>query len=24
ERALADGKAISHDEAKDKMSKWLN
>ncbi|MCG9640140.1 type II toxin-antitoxin system Phd/YefM family antitoxin [Vibrio sp. Isolate34] len=23
ERALVDGKAVSHDEAKDKMSKWL-
>ncbi|MCX8788786.1 type II toxin-antitoxin system Phd/YefM family antitoxin [Vibrio parahaemolyticus] len=23
ERALADGKAVSHEEAKDKMSKWL-
>ncbi|HAS6505950.1 TPA: type II toxin-antitoxin system Phd/YefM family antitoxin [Vibrio parahaemolyticus] len=23
ERALADGKVVSHDEAKDKMSKWL-
>ncbi|EHK9181968.1 type II toxin-antitoxin system Phd/YefM family antitoxin [Vibrio parahaemolyticus] len=23
ERGLADGKAVSHDEAKDKMSKWL-
>ncbi|EKJ5338261.1 type II toxin-antitoxin system Phd/YefM family antitoxin [Vibrio vulnificus] len=23
ERALADGNAVSHDEAKDKMSKWL-
>ncbi|MEF1259772.1 prevent-host-death family protein, partial [Vibrio harveyi] len=21
--ALADGKVVSHDEAKDKMSKWL-
>ncbi|EHR6783072.1 type II toxin-antitoxin system Phd/YefM family antitoxin [Vibrio parahaemolyticus] len=23
ERALADGKVVSYDEAKDKMSKWL-
>lgn len=23
ERALADGKVVSHKEAKDKMSKWL-
>lgn len=23
ERAIVDGKMISHDEAKDKMSKWL-
>ncbi|HAS6359614.1 TPA: type II toxin-antitoxin system prevent-host-death family antitoxin [Vibrio vulnificus] len=23
ERALADGKVVSNDEAKDKMSKWL-
>ncbi|ENB2048227.1 TPA: type II toxin-antitoxin system Phd/YefM family antitoxin [Vibrio alginolyticus] len=23
ERALADGKVVRHDEAKDKMSKWL-
>ncbi|HHG3522650.1 TPA: type II toxin-antitoxin system Phd/YefM family antitoxin [Vibrio parahaemolyticus] len=23
ERALADGKVVSHDAAKDKMSKWL-
>jgi prevent-host-death family protein len=23
ERALVDGKAVSHDEAKDNMSKWL-
>ncbi len=23
ERALADGKVVGHDEAKDKMSKWL-
>ncbi|WP_025527137.1 type II toxin-antitoxin system Phd/YefM family antitoxin [Vibrio parahaemolyticus] len=23
ERALADGKVVSHGEAKDKMSKWL-
>ena len=23
ERALADGKVVSHSEAKDKMSKWL-
>ncbi len=23
ERALTDGKVISHDEARDKMSKWL-
>ncbi|EXJ40315.1 putative relB1 [Vibrio parahaemolyticus VPTS-2010_2] len=23
ERALADGKMVSHEEAKDKMSKWL-
>ncbi|MEZ9949107.1 type II toxin-antitoxin system Phd/YefM family antitoxin [Vibrio breoganii] len=23
ERALADGKMVPHDEAKDKMSKWL-
>ncbi|CAK2367936.1 type II toxin-antitoxin system Phd/YefM family antitoxin [Vibrio sp. 10N.222.55.B11] len=23
ERAISEGKALSHDEAKDKMSKWL-
>jgi prevent-host-death family protein len=23
ERALSDGKAVSHEKAKDKMSKWL-
>ncbi|EJG0990036.1 type II toxin-antitoxin system Phd/YefM family antitoxin [Vibrio parahaemolyticus] len=23
ERALADGKVVNHDKAKDKMSKWL-